>query len=164
MCVCRAAVYFEMGEFERCAADCDTAVEKGREARADYKIIARALTRKGNALVRQDRLEEAIEVYQKSLTEHRCALPGSELQQGCPADHMHGGRLCYSPAQFLFHAAGPTVNCNKGVGPIICMMEGCATAQHSFYLMQQGLQAWLNLVLAQTHRGGNACCQGLYEF
>ncbi|BDA49920.1 Hsp70-Hsp90 organizing protein 1 [Coccomyxa sp. Obi] len=69
----RAAVYFEMGEYERCAGDCDTAVEKGREARADYKIIARALTRKGNALVRQGRLEEAIEVYQKSLTEHRNA-------------------------------------------------------------------------------------------
>ncbi len=68
-------MYFEMGEYDRCAADCDTAVEKGREARADYKIIARALTRKGNALVRQGRLEEAIQVYQKSLTEHRCAHP-----------------------------------------------------------------------------------------
>jgi stress-induced-phosphoprotein 1 len=71
--LCRAAVYFEMGEYEKCAADCDTAVEKGREARADYKIIARALTRKGNALMRQDRIEEAIQTYQKSLTEHRRA-------------------------------------------------------------------------------------------
>ena len=69
----RAAVYFEMGEYDKCAADCDTAVERGREARADYKIIARALTRKGNALMRQGRLEEAIQIYQKSLTEHRCA-------------------------------------------------------------------------------------------
>lgn len=60
-----------MGEYERCAADCDTAVDKGREARADYKIIARALTRKGNALARLDRLEDAILTYQKSLTEHR---------------------------------------------------------------------------------------------
>lgn len=71
--LCRAAVYFEMGEYEKCAADCDTAVEKGREARADYKIIARALTRKGNAFMRQDRIEEAIQTYQKSLTEHRRA-------------------------------------------------------------------------------------------
>lgn len=47
-------------------------MERGRELRADYKLIARALTRKGNALVKLDRLEEAIAIYKKSLTEHRC--------------------------------------------------------------------------------------------
>lgn len=69
----RAAVYYEMGEFEKCLEDCDKAVERGRELRADYKIIARALTRKGNALVQLGQLEEAIQVYNKSLTEHRNA-------------------------------------------------------------------------------------------
>lgn len=70
----RAAVHFEMGNFEACAADCDAAVERGREARADYKIIARALTRKGNALARLERYEDAVAAYQKALTEHRSAL------------------------------------------------------------------------------------------
>ncbi len=51
----RAAVFFEMGEFEKVIADCDTAVERGRELRADYKLLARALTRKANALVKLDR-------------------------------------------------------------------------------------------------------------
>jgi stress-induced-phosphoprotein 1 len=46
-------------------------VERGRELRNDYKLIARALTRKGNALVKLGELEEAVKVYQKSLTEHR---------------------------------------------------------------------------------------------
>lgn len=46
-------------------------MERGREVRADYKLIARAMTRKGNALVKQGKLEEGIAVYQKSLTEHR---------------------------------------------------------------------------------------------
>lgn len=69
----RAAVYFEMGEYEQCAKDCDEAVSKGREQRADYKLIGRALARKGNALAKLGRLEEAIEVYNKSLTEHRHA-------------------------------------------------------------------------------------------
>jgi hypothetical protein len=32
--------------YEECVADCDTAVDKGREQRADYKLIGRALTRK----------------------------------------------------------------------------------------------------------------------
>ncbi len=48
-------------------------MERGRELRADYKLIARALTRKGNALVKMGQLEEAIGIYKKSLTEHRCA-------------------------------------------------------------------------------------------
>eukprot|EP00887_Chlorella_sp_A99_P005251 scaffold1.g5251.t1 len=69
----RAAVHFEMGDYDACVADCDAAVERGRELRADYKLVARALTRKGNALVKQDLLEEAIAVYNKSLTEHRNA-------------------------------------------------------------------------------------------
>lgn len=47
------------------------AVQRGRELRADYKLVARAMTRKGNALVKQGKLEEAVQVYQKSLTEHR---------------------------------------------------------------------------------------------
>ena len=67
----RAAVYFEMGEFEKSIVDCDAAVEKGRSLRVDYKMIARALTRKGNCLVKMGNLAEAINIYQKALTEHR---------------------------------------------------------------------------------------------
>ena len=70
----RAAVHFEKGDYEACIADCEKAVERGRELRLDYKLIAKALTRKGNALVKQDRLEEAVEAYHKALTEHRFAL------------------------------------------------------------------------------------------
>jgi hypothetical protein len=33
-------------------------VDKGRELRADFKLIGKALTRKGNALVKLDRWEE----------------------------------------------------------------------------------------------------------
>jgi len=54
----RAAVYFEMGQFERCMEDCDRAVERGREVRADYKLVAKAMQRKGSALVKLDRWGE----------------------------------------------------------------------------------------------------------
>ena len=63
-----------MGEFDKCIADCDMAVERGRSLRADYKMIARALTRKANSLVKKGDLEGAINIYQKALTEHRCCL------------------------------------------------------------------------------------------
>lgn len=71
----RAAVYLEMGKYEDCIKDCDKAVERGRELRADYKMIARALTRKGTAMGKTAKCskdyEPVIETYQKALTEHR---------------------------------------------------------------------------------------------
>ncbi|KAK1304982.1 Heat shock protein STI [Acorus calamus] len=71
----RAAVYMEMGQYEDCIKDCDKAVERGRELRSDFKMVARALTRKGTALVKLAKsskdYEPAIETFQKALTEHR---------------------------------------------------------------------------------------------
>ncbi|XWS49792.1 hypothetical protein CRYUN_Cryun12cG0033000 [Craigia yunnanensis] len=71
----RAAVYLEMGKYEDCIKDCDKAVERGRELRSDFKMIAKALTRKGTALMKMSKCSKdydpAIEAFQKSLTEHR---------------------------------------------------------------------------------------------
>ncbi|KAL9249366.1 Hsp70-Hsp90 organizing protein 2-like protein [Drosera capensis] len=71
----RAAVYLEMGKYDECIQDCDKAVERGRELRSDYKMVARALTRKGTALAKMAKSSKdydvAIEVFQKALTEHR---------------------------------------------------------------------------------------------
>ncbi|BBN19665.1 stress-induced-phosphoprotein 1 [Marchantia polymorpha subsp. ruderalis] len=71
----RAAVYLEMGQYENCIKDCDKAVERGREVHADYKMISRALTRKGTAYVKLAKCSKdydiAIEAFNKALTEHR---------------------------------------------------------------------------------------------
>ncbi|XP_031503336.1 hsp70-Hsp90 organizing protein 3 [Nymphaea colorata] len=71
----RAAVYMEMGKYEDCIKDCDKAVERGRELHSDFKMISRALTRKGSALVKLAKCskdyEPAIETFQKALTEYR---------------------------------------------------------------------------------------------
>ncbi|KAM0934361.1 putative Heat shock chaperonin-binding, tetratricopeptide-like helical domain superfamily [Dioscorea sansibarensis] len=71
----RAAVYMEMEKYEDCVKDCDKAVERGRELRSDFKMIARALTRKGTAFVKLAKCSKdydiAIETFQKALTEHR---------------------------------------------------------------------------------------------
>lgn len=62
-------------QYEDCIKDCDKAVERGRELRSDFKMIAKALTRKGSALVKMAKTskdyEPAIESFQKALTEHR---------------------------------------------------------------------------------------------
>nr|CAD7454303.1 unnamed protein product [Timema tahoe] len=44
-----AAVYFEQKEYKKCIEYCEKAVEVGRENRADFKLIAKAFTRSGNA-------------------------------------------------------------------------------------------------------------------
>ena len=62
----RAAARLEAGDLDGALKDCDDAVARGREARADYKVVARALARRGTVLGKMGRLEEAVEAYQKA--------------------------------------------------------------------------------------------------
>ena len=66
-----AAVYFEQKEYEKCVKECLDAVEIGRENRADYKLIAKAFTRAGNAYRKMGDYKNAKIYYEKSLSEHR---------------------------------------------------------------------------------------------
>jgi stress-induced-phosphoprotein 1 len=67
----RAAAKFEGGDYEGCVADCKLAIDRNveRSLRTDFKVIARAWARVGNALVKLGRLDDAVEAYAKSLTE-----------------------------------------------------------------------------------------------
>jgi len=65
------AVYFEKGEYDKCITACEEAIALGRDAFADYKLMARAMARIGNAQVKLGNHQAAIEWYNKSLTEHR---------------------------------------------------------------------------------------------
>lgn len=66
-----AAVYFEQKEFEKCIAECEKGVIIGRENRADYKLIAKAFTRIGNAYKKLENWEMAKTHFEKALSEHR---------------------------------------------------------------------------------------------
>uniref|UniRef100_A0A1I7T1P2 TPR_REGION domain-containing protein n=1 Tax=Caenorhabditis tropicalis TaxID=1561998 RepID=A0A1I7T1P2_9PELO len=67
----KAAVYFEEKKFEECVQECEKAVEIGRETRADYKLIAKAMSRAGNAFQKQGDVEKALHWFQRSLSEFR---------------------------------------------------------------------------------------------
>ncbi|GAA5977430.1 hypothetical protein JCM11641_000960 [Rhodosporidiobolus odoratus] len=66
-----AAVYFEKGDYPLAISTCEKAVDEGRDQRADFKLIAKALGRIGSSHIKLSNYEEGIKYLQKSLTEHR---------------------------------------------------------------------------------------------
>merc|ERR1719231_585521 len=66
-----AAVHFEQKKYEVCIETCKKAIEVGRAARADYKIVAKSFARIGNAYKAMDKLDEAKRAYEDSLMEDR---------------------------------------------------------------------------------------------
>lgn len=69
----QGSVYLEMKEYEKCIEICQKAVEVGREARSDFKKIAKVLGRIGTAYERSGDSKQAVYWYNKSLTEDRTA-------------------------------------------------------------------------------------------
>lgn len=67
----KAAVFFEQQKYQECISTCEKAVEVGRENRADFKLIAKAFTRTGNAYKALKDYGKAKMFYEKSLSEHR---------------------------------------------------------------------------------------------
>eukprot|EP00668_Euglena_longa_P001084 GGOE01001295.1.p1 GENE.GGOE01001295.1~~GGOE01001295.1.p1 ORF type:complete len:569 (+),score=156.11 GGOE01001295.1:49-1707(+) len=76
----KAAVYFEKGEYETCIKQCEEALEKAQEHHSGGQVVAKALARKGSALHKLSKLEEAITAFKSSLLEHRTADTLTKLQ------------------------------------------------------------------------------------
>jgi len=65
------AAKYEKGDYQGCVESCQQAVDHGREVMADFKLVAKAFGRIGSAYEKMGDLAQAINFYQKSLTEHR---------------------------------------------------------------------------------------------
>ena len=65
----KAAVYFEMKKYDECIEQCDQGIEAIKGKAYDYTKLAKALARKGNALLQQKKYDESIATYQSALLE-----------------------------------------------------------------------------------------------
>jgi stress-induced-phosphoprotein 1 len=66
-----SAAYFEKGDYDECIEAAKKAIAEGREVYADFKLIAKAYGRVGSAYEKKGDLANAVDNYQRSLTEHR---------------------------------------------------------------------------------------------
>lgn len=65
------AAQFEKGDYDACIEACNKAIQEGREIYADFKLIAKSYARIGTAYERKGDIAQAVENYNRSLTEHR---------------------------------------------------------------------------------------------
>lgn len=77
----KAAVLFEQGNYLECVAECEKAIETGREQRADFKLIAKALARIANAYLKLNDLQNAKRYFERSVAEHRDRSVVLKLQE-----------------------------------------------------------------------------------
>ncbi len=56
----KAAVYFEMQDYDSCVAECDRAIKLKELGGYDYVKLAKAWARKANAYAKQNLFDDAI--------------------------------------------------------------------------------------------------------
>lgn len=66
----KAACWFEMKNYEKCIEETELGLSKCKGENYDYVKTGKLMARKGNALVKIEKYDDAIEIYQKALLEH----------------------------------------------------------------------------------------------
>ncbi|GFE52881.1 tetratricopeptide repeat-containing protein protein [Babesia ovis] len=75
----KAAVYLEMGEYEKCIATCNAAIERRYDVKADFLVVSKIYNRLASCYTKMQDYDAALAAYQKSLLEDnnrntRCAM------------------------------------------------------------------------------------------
>ncbi|PHJ25522.1 tetratricopeptide repeat domain containing protein [Cystoisospora suis] len=65
----KAAVYMEMGEYDKCLAECQEALDKRYECKADFSKVAKVYCRMAACKTRMEQYADAIDFYEKALCE-----------------------------------------------------------------------------------------------
>eukprot|EP00122_Pirum_gemmata_P007907 Pgem_evm1s7271 len=70
-----------MKDYSKCREWCEKAIQIGQEHYADFKIIAKIYLRLGNSYVKEEDYENAVEYFNRSLTEHRSKEALNKLRE-----------------------------------------------------------------------------------
>jgi len=92
-----AAVKMEIKDFDGCIETCKKGIEIGRSVRADYKLVAKAYARIGNAYKKQGNLDEAIRAFEDSMMEDRTEEVQKLLKQTNALKKKHDEEAYMSP-------------------------------------------------------------------
>jgi len=111
-----SAALLEAGKCEQCIAECQKALEEARRLR-QYKHISKLLTRMGNAHAKLEQWGEAIECYQKSLTECRTADTLERLRKAERAKKEADERAYINPELSLQEKEKGNEHFNEGRYP-----------------------------------------------
>lgn len=93
------AAKFEKGDYEGCIEACKTAIEEGKMVFADFKLIAKAYGRIGTAYEKMGDLGNAIDNYQRSMTEQRTPEVLAKLKAAQKAKDLAEKNAYVDPAK-----------------------------------------------------------------
>ncbi|GIX62216.1 tetratricopeptide repeat domain containing protein [Babesia caballi] len=79
----KAAVYLEMGDYDKCIATCNAAIERRYDVKADFLVISKIYNRLAACYTKMEDYDAALAAYHKSLLEDnnrvtRCAMKDVE--------------------------------------------------------------------------------------
>eukprot|EP00375_Theileria_parva_P000945 XP_763615.1 hypothetical protein [Theileria parva strain Muguga] len=66
----KAAVYLEMGDYEKCIKTCNDAIDRRYDVMADFTVVSKIYNRLAACYTKMERYDDAILCYQKSLIEN----------------------------------------------------------------------------------------------
>uniref|UniRef100_A0A3B0MWC7 Hsp70-Hsp90 organising protein n=1 Tax=Theileria annulata TaxID=5874 RepID=A0A3B0MWC7_THEAN len=66
----KAAVYLEMGDYEKCIKTCNDAIDRRYDVMADFTLVSKIYNRLAACYTKMEKYDDAISCYQKSLIEN----------------------------------------------------------------------------------------------
>lgn len=93
----KAAVYFEMKDYDKCIEACDEGIETTKGQNYDFVKLSKAIARKANALLQQGKHDESIDCYQKALLENQDHGIKMALQKAQKAKKDHEALAYINP-------------------------------------------------------------------
>lgn len=139
-----------MKDYDKCIEECDKAIEKSKAGYYDYVKLGKALARKGNAKLQQEKFDEAIKLYQDSLLENNDYAVKEQLKKAERLKKEDEEKKYIDPAKAEEHRLAGNALFEKGdfPGAVKEYTEGLRRDPNSKSLFSNRCAAYLKLMEA----------------